>query len=114
MAKMGTGNRVPNDPQFSNIMGREPALRPSAWIERTGAQLLGPCGHLSCNLREARSLGGGEIVHLHPVALHTDGFKGAFHIFDFAAGFDISFQEMAFTLQSPRHIDGVGTVLDGP
>jgi hypothetical protein len=36
------------------------------------------------------------------------------HIFHFPTGFEISFQEMTFTLQSAGHVDGIGAVLDGP
>jgi hypothetical protein len=39
----------------------------------------------------------------------VDLFQGLFHIFDFAAGFEISFQEMAFSLQSAGDVNGIGT-----
>jgi len=42
-----------------------------------------------------------------------DFFQCFFDEFDFATGFDISFQEMAFTLQSAGHVDGVSATLDG-
>jgi hypothetical protein len=36
------------------------------------------------------------------------------NVFNFFPGFDISFQEMAFAFQSPRHIDGIRAAFDGP
>jgi hypothetical protein len=70
-------------------------------------------GHLVGNFGKPGTLGRGEIVHLNALRFHADSGQGSFHIFDFTAGFKISFQEMTFTLQSPGHIDGIGAVFDG-
>jgi hypothetical protein len=46
---------------------------------------------------------------LHPFGLNADLFKGSLNVFDLASGFEISFQEMTFTFQSPGHVYTIGT-----
>jgi hypothetical protein len=46
---------------------------------------------------------------LNPFGLDADLFEGSLNIFDFPSGFEISFQEMTFTFQSPGHVYAVGT-----
>jgi hypothetical protein len=77
-------------------------------IERTRSQLLDLVRHLGGDFGKAGALSRREIVHLDALRLHVDLFQGLFHIFDFTAGFEISFQEMAFSLQSAGDVNGIG------
>jgi hypothetical protein len=70
-------------------------------------------GHGLGYFSEFRTHGRGEVKHFHPPAVNTDIFKDIFNVGDFLTAFQISFQEMAFTLQSAGHIDTVGALLHG-
>ena len=75
---------------------------------------MGLLRHLCGNLREFGAHGGGQIEHLDPLRLNSELFKGVLNVLYFFSRAYISFQEMTFAFQSPGHIDGVRTALDGP
>jgi hypothetical protein len=50
---------------------------------------------------------------LRPFRLDTQLVQGSLNVLDFSSGFQISFQEMAFTLQSAGHVYAVSAVLEG-
>ena len=86
------------------------------WIglNRTRSKLTNLLGHLSGNFGKPYSHGRGEVKHPYPARFNTQLFQNSLNIFHFFSCFNISLQEMAFSFQSPGHINSVGPILYGP
>ena len=91
-----------------------PALARRFRFDRRWPDLLGLLGHLGGDFGKFGAHGRGEIEHLYAFGFDADLFQNTLNVLYFFTGSYISFQEMAFSLQSPRHIDGVCPAFYGP
>lgn len=82
------------------------------FINRARPQFPDSFVHVPGNLNESRTVAGRHIEHLHPFGLNAQFLKYVFDMEDLFSCLYISFQEMTFTLQSPRDIDPVCAVFN--
>jgi hypothetical protein len=81
-------------------------------FDRSGSQRLYFLRHLGSDFGKTGALGRRKIEHLHPLRFNAQLLKGSLNVLDFPSGFEISFQEMTFTFQSPGHVYAVSTTVE--